>query len=119
MLILIVGIIFLVGMVGGITSLFKDSAPYKQAIMLAEENPQVQNAIGTPIESDGMLSGNIVRSDGENSADMSVPVKGPKGKARINFDAVEVNDNWQFEELMVIVRSSQDTIWLVRPEVSE
>lgn len=119
LIILIIGIIFLVGMVGGITSIFKDSAPYQEAIRLAEENPEVQEAIGTPIESDGMISGNIVRSNGENSAQMSVPVKGPQGEAKIDFDAVEVNDQWQFNELFVVLKASQDTVWLVRVQLSE
>lgn len=119
LIILIIGIIFLVGMVGGITSIFKDSAPYQEAIRLAEENPEVQSAMGSPLESDGMISGNIVRSKGENSAQMSVPVKGPEGKGRIHFDAFEENDTWKFEELFVIPERTRDTIWLIRPQLSE
>lgn len=119
LIILIVGIVFFMGMVGGITSLFKDSTPYKQAIELAEENPQVNQMLGTPLESDGMISGNIRKGSDENSAQMSVPVKGPKGEASILFDAVQRNDNWKFNELFVIPDQTRDTIWLIRPTVSE
>ena len=59
----------------------KQTDAYKTALARAQENPAVIEAIGTPISQTGIVAGksNVTGPTGE--AKLSIPLKGPKGKA--------------------------------------
>lgn len=109
-------IVFIVVFAGslfvGVTSMFKDSTPYKDAFSQAQTNEYVIQALGEPIESDGMISGNINYSGDEGHAEFSIPIKGPNGQARIMVDADKSNDLWTYKRLEVILDDTGEVIEL-------
>lgn len=75
-----------------------DLPPYKDSVALAEQNAEVQNAIGSPIESpEGFMDlVNMMQTGGEfnfnqvNSRatmDATVPLTGPNGTAMLHVEA--------------------------------
>src|SRR4026208_2321125 len=60
----------------------------------AQENPAVIEAIGSPISQTGIVAGksNVTGPTGE--AKLSIPLKGPKGKAILYVEATKSADVW-------------------------
>lgn len=110
LLIIILFVIFAGTMFMGVTSLFKDSEPYKQALSIAQSNQLVIEALGEPIETDGMINGSVNYSGGEGHSNLDIPIKGPKGKAMIYVVADKYTDVWEYKIMEVKLESSGEII---------
>jgi len=72
-----------------VASAIEDSQPYEYALEKINSDEDIVNALGSPIEKDGMVSGNWDYSNGKKSANMTIPISGPKGKG-INLSKEEL-----------------------------
>ncbi|MDC0709912.1 cytochrome c oxidase assembly factor 1 family protein [Stigmatella sp. ncwal1] len=85
-----------------VTSTIKSTDAYQQAVTLVSANPEVQEALGTPIDF-GWPRGSVNATNGEGRASVSVPVEGPKGSGTLRLEAVSEGENWTFDLLQVEV----------------
>ena len=106
--------------VGGIVLLFtfvfgmmKSSDVYGQAVARAKANPEVIAALGSPIVEGYFTSGNIQQSGASGSAELSIPLTGPKGKATIYVEARKSAGVWSFGKLQIEIESSHQRIDLL------
>ncbi|HEX4997389.1 MAG TPA: cytochrome c oxidase assembly factor 1 family protein, partial [Terriglobia bacterium] len=83
--------------------LFRYSDVYKEALAIAQSNPETQQALGTPIEAGFLVSGNISVSGDSGRANLSIPIHGPKGTGRLYLEATKVQGKWTYQKLMVQV----------------
>ncbi|PKA82716.1 cytochrome oxidase complex assembly protein 1 [Ulvibacter sp. MAR_2010_11] len=113
---IILFVVFAGTLVMGVTSLLTDSDPYKEAMSKAQENELVVAAIGEPIEQDGMTMGSLNYNNGEGQANLSIPIKGPKGEAVLSVFANKPGDEWIYHLLEVQIKNSGETISLLAPE---
>jgi hypothetical protein len=72
-------------------------------VALAKQSPEVQQALGQPIEAGLMIQGNIHSSGDQGSADVSLPLKGPKAEGTLRVEAYKNGDTWKFTVLQVEV----------------
>lgn len=93
----------------------KQSDVYQQAVTRAKSNPEVLAALGQPISEGWMLSGSVEVHGSSGSADISVPISGPKGKGRIYAAATKSAGEWTYSKLVVKVDSTDETIDLAPP----
>jgi hypothetical protein len=96
-LLLIVG--FVVGIAAFAFSLIKSSDVYREAIHAVQTHPVARSELGDPIESGWFVSGSIQTSGPSGSADVSVPVSGPKRSGRVYAVATKSAGRWQFSLL--------------------
>jgi len=100
----IIGIIILfVSIFYGVSNMMESSQPYEYAIELINNDEQLVKVLGSPIEKDGMFQGNISYTNGDKSAKIIVPVKGPKGTGKLYIDATGVGKEWNYHEIRVEV----------------
>ncbi len=118
LLIIILFIAFAGTLFVGVTSMFKDSQPYKEAVLKAQNNEIVIDALGEPIETHGMVSGGINYSDGEGHTNLEIPIKGPKGKALIIVVADKYTEVWEYQTMEVTLEDTGETIPLLITEGS-
>jgi hypothetical protein len=85
--------------------IFKSSDVYKEALEKAKSNPVVEANLGSPIKEGLFPSGNINYEGSSGSADISIPISGPKGSGTIYAEASKSTCNWRFSRL--IFESSQ------------
>jgi hypothetical protein len=97
----------------------KSSDAYKMAIEKAQQNPIVQQKLGTPLEGGMFVSGSINVSGTSGKADLTIPVTGPKGKGTIYVDATKFAGEWKFNRLEVGVDGETERIDLLPPQVKE
>ncbi len=99
-----------VGFVFSIFTLMKTSDAYGGAVARARVSPAVIKAIGSPIKEGIFVSGSVSVSGSSGDAELSIPIRGPIGKATIQVVARKTEGRWHFEKLLVHVHSSGEWI---------
>jgi hypothetical protein len=92
---------------------FRKSAVYQEALNRAERNPDVASRIGVPLRPGRVLQGKINVSGSSGTAQMAIPVTGPRGKATIYLDARKAAGNWEFLTLQVQFEGQSDCLNLL------
>ena len=120
-------ILFLVGCALAVfffaIGLLKRTDAYKTALARAQENPAVIEAIGSPISQTGIVSGNSNVNAATGEADLSIPLRGPKGKATLYVEAKKSADIWYFQTMVAKIEKTEERIDLnlagtIRPSAS-
>ena len=83
---------------------FRSSDVYQEAMARTRAHPQVQQALGQPIEAGWMVTGNLNVSGQSGSADLAIPLSGPKGKGTLYVEARKRAGKWAFQHLAVAVQ---------------
>ncbi len=96
----IIGVV-IIGLFMAVFGLIKQTFVYKDAVRRAESNPQVQAALGTPIGTGFWVTGSVHTANDSGTADVKIPIEGPKQKANIHCVATMKNDNWKYDTLVV------------------
>lgn len=110
---IIIFFVFLGSVIFGVSQAFTNSTPYQDGLIKAQEDEYVIQMLGEPIETNGIMSGDLKFENGEGSADISVPIKGPKGEARIRIVGTKQNEIWTYTELFVIFKETNETVDLL------
>ncbi|MFN2476635.1 MAG: cytochrome c oxidase assembly factor Coa1 family protein [Chthoniobacterales bacterium] len=90
----------------------KSTDVYKTAVARAKSNPAVTAALGSPITEGMFLSGSANTSGGSGTADLSIPISGPKGKGTIYVTATKAGGDWDYSKLYVEVDKTKERIQL-------
>ena len=101
------------GIFSMVMGMIKGSDVYQDALVQARANVIVQAELGTPIQEGWMPSGNISTSGSSGEADMSIPIKGPKGDATIELVAIRTAGKWTYSTLQVTIAGNGKTIDLL------
>ncbi|HTS38494.1 MAG TPA: cytochrome c oxidase assembly factor Coa1 family protein [Candidatus Solibacter sp.] len=84
-----------------ITASFRSSDVYKQAMAKAAASPQVRQTLGEPIRQKGFMTGELHINGSTGDADLSIPIRGPRGKATVRAVAKKSDGVWRFSWLQV------------------
>ena len=103
-----------VGIFWLVMSFIKSSDVYVEALGRAQNNPQVIQALGTPITGKFFCSGSINVSGASGNADLSIPIAGPKGEATIYVVAIKSEGKWEYQKMKVVVVNPAASIDLIK-----
>ncbi len=88
----------------GLTSLGQSEA-HREAVAIAIADPEVERALGTPIESGTPRRSSTQRRNDTARAQFSLPLKGPRGEATLHAQGEQRGDApWRFNALTVHLR---------------
>jgi hypothetical protein len=104
--------LFVVVLMRVVTASFRSSDVYKQALAQAASNSQVRELIGEPLKPAWLISGQLNVS-GTGSANLSLPISGPRGKGAIRAVANKSGGVWRFTYLQVSVDGQPTSIDLL------
>ena len=79
----------------------RNTDAYRQALAITTADAVVQSRLGQPIEPGRFIMGNLQDSGGSGSADLSIPVHGPKGEAKVYVEASKSVGEWTLNKLVV------------------
>jgi hypothetical protein len=97
-----------------ISHLVRSSTPYKEALAAVRRHEAARAALGTPISEAGWPTNfSISTHGGSGSAEMTLPVKGPKGEGVLLVVATKSGGEWQFDKLVLKVKDSDQRIDLL------
>lgn len=80
--------------------------PRSEAIHTAQQDPEVQRALGSPIHAGGLFDSqtNFHESNGQGHARLHIPLDGPKGHGMLDAEAAKEGGQWNFSRLVVEVQ---------------
>ena len=110
---IILGILGIGGLIFGVSSAIKNSTPYSYALEQARQNEAVIMTLGEPIETDGIMEGNLSFENNRGEADIKIPIKGPKGEAKVIVVGEKYDGEWTYEKLYVLIKETQEVINLL------
>ncbi|MEM9679151.1 MAG: cytochrome c oxidase assembly factor Coa1 family protein [Bacteroidota bacterium] len=113
LILIILGILGIGGLIFGVTSMIKNSAPYEYALEQAKQNEDVIYALGEPIETNGIMQGNLSFENDNGEVDIRIPIKGPMGEADIIVVGEKYDGEWSYEKLYVLIKETQEEINLL------
>jgi hypothetical protein len=97
----------------------KNSDAYKMALAKAQQNPVVQQKLGTPIQASTFVGGSINVEGTSGKADLTIPISGPKGKGAIYVDATKFANEWKFNRLEVGFDGDAQRVDLLAPVIQQ
>ena len=103
---------------GVVRTSFRSSEPYQVAVARAKANPEVLAALGSPIEEGALPSGSIKVSGASGSADLTIPLHGPNGKATVYVQAEKFAGKWEYRRIVTAVNGREIEL-LEEPENPE
>jgi hypothetical protein len=92
--------------------IMKSSAAYTESLALVQADPEVREAIGSPVQAGLLVGGNISVEGSSGRADLLYPVSGPEGEAQVYVVAEKSSGQWTFTQLIVEIESTGETIEL-------
>lgn len=104
---LVAGVVFLV------FGALRSTDVTQQALSRAQEHPAVEKAVGSPLKAGWPVTGSVSVRGASGEADLSIPVSGPGGKARIYAVAVKAAGRWEFTTLEVEIAATGERINLL------
>jgi hypothetical protein len=119
-LILLLPVLALTGFVGAILAIvfgsIRSTDVYQEALARARSSPPVGEALGEPVEDGLFMGGNISVTGPSGSADISIPLHGPKSKGTLYAVASKSAGRWEYQTLEVAVEGREDRIDLLDAE---
>jgi len=114
--IIILFFVFLGSVIFGVSKVISNSTPYEDAISRAQEDEYIIQLLGEPIEKNGIVQGEISIENGTGLANISIPIKGPKGEAKVYVVGTKEHDEWTYSELYVVPEETNEQVDLLWEE---
>lgn len=100
-IILVLGLASILALFVFVFSVLKRSDVYHEAYARSSSDPRVIEALGTPIEKGWWVMGHINFKNNTGTADLDIPISGPKGNARVHAEATREGDTWTYSTITV------------------
>ena len=100
-------VFFVVAIVGGVMLFLRSSEPCAETLRSAQNSPALQQALGEPMKMGWFLVGSVSITNESGSADISIPISGPKGSVRIRTRALRQDRVWSYQEMSTQLPSGE------------
>jgi hypothetical protein len=107
------------GNVSDIVQAYTDNSLYEKAIEKANTNKRVSEIIGKiePIDKLAILEGNVTYSNNNKTVELTVRVKGNKGKGKMDIIANKKEKEWVFKKINIRIKEPKEEIQIVKDTV--
>jgi len=99
--------LFVGGLMFTVENSIHSSEIYQASLKEAESSPCVTAAIGSPLTPGWGTSGSTTESSENGTAELSIPVHGPKGKGDLNLEGEKQRGVWRIKSLILVHGSEQ------------
>jgi hypothetical protein len=107
---LLAGIALAVVIVVAVFGVLRSSDVYVDSLARAQADPAVIEALGEPIEAAYFFAGNVNVSGAGGTADMTIPISGPRGEGTLYIVANKFQGEWQYTTQEVQIAASGERI---------
>ena len=94
-------------------SVMKSSDVYKEAMARVQASQAAMDALGSPIKAGMIISGSVNTTGPSGSAQLSIPLSGPKGSGTLYLEARKRMDVWEFSAFTLKVDETGKSIDLL------
>jgi TonB family protein len=100
---ILAAVLLVAGIFFAAMSALKSSDVYEGALRAAQSHPAAIERLGEPIKDGWLVKGNVKFDTGSGSADLEIPVSGPKNSGTLFVRAVNSGGAWMYERLDLAV----------------
>ncbi|MDN3672458.1 cytochrome c oxidase assembly factor Coa1 family protein [Flavobacterium branchiarum] len=95
---------------------YSDTSLYEKAIEKAKINDRVKDVLGDlePIDNLAILEGDAKYSNNGNCVDLTIRVKGNKGKGKMDISAIKNGTEWEYKKINIRTKLSKETIEIIK-----
>ena len=89
---------------------YSDTELHENALEKVKSDDRVIELLGEilPIDKMAVFEGHVVYSNDNNTVNSTIRINGEKGKAKIDFTANRVKDNWNYSKINVRIKNRLD-----------
>ena len=91
-----------------VTSMLDDSVPLEYALKKINEDQELVEQMGFPIEKNGPIQGEFNWVNDEKIADMKISITGPLDSGTLYIKASAKGDTWTYHEIRVVVKDNEE-----------
>jgi len=106
----------ILGIIALVLSGMRNSDVCRLAMAYVRQDEVVLQKLGSPIEQGWLMSGTMQTSGGSGTADLSLPISGPKGKGKLYLTAEKRAGEWKFSTLVLRIEGETEAIDLLRDQ---
>lgn len=122
MFLLLFGLILSLSIDGNVTDIaqaYSDNSLYEKAIEKVKKNKRVLEVLGEiePIDKLAILEGNAIYSNNNNSVELSVRVKGNKGKGKMDISAEKNGNGWEYKKINIRIKEPKEEIQILKDTI--
>ncbi|HEX6179339.1 MAG TPA: cytochrome c oxidase assembly factor Coa1 family protein [Thermoanaerobaculia bacterium] len=88
---------------------------YEDAVLRAQNDPRVVEALGSPVKVGWWMTGNVSINNERGTADFVLPLNGSRNRGTLRVEASRDGGPWNYSILRVNVRGSDEFIDLLPP----
>ena len=107
---------FIALIVSIVFGVIKSTDVYQEALRRAQQSPSVQAELGTPVEAGFLVMGEIKTQNTTGTAQIEIPISGPKGSGTITAHAEKSAGRWRYSLLEVGFRESDRRVDLLKEQ---
>lgn len=94
-------------LVFGVSAALQGSEPYKRAVVEAQNNAEVRELLGDPVEAGYLVSGSINLDNDGGNCDIQIPISGPKGSGSMRIRGTRSDGTWRYDEITAEINGRQ------------
>lgn len=98
-LLLLGGLVFVIFMI--VATAVRSSDVYQTSVARAQNDSRVLELLGAPVHPGLLVSGSIRVENRNGDADLSIPLSGPRGDAKLTVVAEKRGAEWRYEMMQV------------------
>ena len=100
---------------------YSDNSLYEKAIEKAKANERVLEVLGDleSIDKLAIIEGNAKYSNNNNSIELSVRVKGNKGKGKMDISAVKKGTEWVYKKINIRIKQPKEEIQILNDRIKK
>jgi len=107
---IVLTIVFVALLIVVVFGAMKSTDVYKGAVARAKSNPEVVEALGSPLKEGWFLSGHTHVTGSSGEADLAIPISAPKGKGTIYLVATKSAGEWNYSKLVAEIAKTKKRI---------
>lgn len=88
----------------GVSAAMQGSEPYKRGLAEAQDNAEVRELLGEPVEAGYFISGSINLDNDGGDCDMRIPINGPKGSGTVRIRGTRDRGTWEYQEISAEIK---------------
>jgi hypothetical protein len=102
--------------ISDIAKAYADTSIYENALGKAQQNQQVTETLGVlePIDKMAILEGYVHYSNNNNTVNLTIRLKGTKGKGKMDITANKVNGNWNYQKITIRIKEPKKRIAIIQ-----
>ena len=114
---IIAGVLLVGGIFFAAMSAVKSSEVYQGALKVAQTHPAVTERLGQPVEDGWLVKGNVQVNASGGSANLEIPLSGPKNSGTLFVTATSPEGSWMYERLDLV--TGGETVSLLDRNVAQ